>query len=81
MGARKHASQVSRAFARIAHQAACPARGQYPRALQAVPDADAACMVIAPEKSGGDPLRLAHAILCAVWGQDRLDFLDRALAA
>ena len=49
--------------------------------MQAVPDADAACMVIAPEKSGGDPLRLAHAILCAVWGQDRLDFLDRALAA
>ncbi len=56
-------------------------RGQYPRALQAVSDAAAACMVIAPEKSGGDPLSLAHAILCAVWGQDRLDFLDRALAA
>ena len=36
-----------------------------------VPDADAACMVIAAEKSGGDPLRLAHAILRAVWVEDK----------
>ncbi len=36
-----------------------------------VPDADAAGMVIAAEKSGGDPLRLAHAILRAVWVEDK----------
>ena len=36
-----------------------------------VPDDDAACMVIAAEKSGGDPLRLAHAILRAVWVEDK----------
>ncbi len=35
------------------------------------PDGDAACMVIAAEKSGGDPLRLAHAILRAVWVEDK----------
>ncbi len=35
------------------------------------PDGDAACMVIAAEKSGGDPLGLAHAILRAVWVEDK----------
>ncbi len=35
------------------------------------PDGDAACMVIAAEMSGGDPLRLAHAILRAVWVEDK----------
>jgi 2-hydroxychromene-2-carboxylate isomerase len=36
-----------------------------------VPDADAACMVLAAEQTGGDPLSLAHAILRAVWTEDK----------
>ncbi len=36
-----------------------------------VPDGDAACMVIAAEQNGGDPLRLAHAVLRAVWVEDQ----------
>lgn len=31
----------------------------------------AACLVIAAGKTGGDPLRLAHAIMRAVWAEDR----------
>ncbi|MCH8038247.1 MAG: 2-hydroxychromene-2-carboxylate isomerase [Proteobacteria bacterium] len=45
-----------------------------------VPDGDAACMVIAAENSGGDPLRLAHAILRAVWVEDK-DITDMATLA
>ncbi len=41
------------------------------------PDGDAACMVLAAEKTGGDPLRLAHAILGAVWTEDK-DITDGA---
>lgn len=36
-----------------------------------VPDAEAACMIIAADRTGGDPLRLAHAILRAVWAEER----------
>jgi 2-hydroxychromene-2-carboxylate isomerase len=36
-----------------------------------VPDAEAACMVIAAKETGGDPLRLTHAILRAVWVEER----------
>ncbi len=36
-----------------------------------VPDQLAACLVIAAGKAGGDPLRLAHAIMRAVWTEDR----------
>ncbi len=36
-----------------------------------VPEQLAACLVIAAGKAGGDPLRLAHAILRAVWAEDR----------
>lgn len=35
------------------------------------PDIEAARMVIAAGESGGDPLRLAHAILKAVWAEER----------
>jgi len=35
------------------------------------PDQLAACLVIAAGKAGGDPLRLAHAIMRAVWVEDR----------
>lgn len=35
------------------------------------PEQLAACLVIAAGKAGGDPLRLAHAILRAVWAEDR----------
>jgi 2-hydroxychromene-2-carboxylate isomerase len=35
------------------------------------PDADAARLVIAAERAGGDPLGLAHAILTAVWTQEK----------
>ena len=35
------------------------------------PDQLAACLVIAAGKAGGDPLRLAHAIMRAVWTEDR----------
>ena len=35
------------------------------------PEALAACLVLAAEASGGDPLRLAHAILRAVWAEER----------
>ncbi len=35
------------------------------------PDADAARMVIAAERAGGDPLALAHATLAAVWTQEK----------
>ena len=45
-----------------------------------VPDGDAACMVIAAENSGGDPLRLAHAFLRAVWVEDK-DITDMATLA
>lgn len=34
-------------------------------------EAAAACMVVAAGKTGGDPLRLAHAILRAVWAEER----------
>src|SRR5699024_7133010 len=36
-----------------------------------VPHEKAATLVIAAEQSGGDPLRLAHALLRAVWADDR----------
>ncbi len=36
-----------------------------------VPDGDAACMVLAAEQTGGDPLRLAHATLAAVWVEEK----------
>ena len=35
------------------------------------PELAAACAVIAAGEAGGDPLRLAHAILCAVWAEER----------
>ncbi len=35
------------------------------------PDGDAACVVLAAARTGGDPLRLAHAILRAVWVEDK----------
>ncbi len=35
------------------------------------PEQLAACLVIAAGKTGGDPLRLAHAILRAVWAEER----------
>ncbi|HEY5597778.1 MAG TPA: 2-hydroxychromene-2-carboxylate isomerase [Kiloniellales bacterium] len=35
------------------------------------PEQQAACLVIAAARSGGDPLRLAHAILRAVWAEER----------
>ena len=35
------------------------------------PDIEAARMVIAAEESGGDPLRLAHAVLKGVWAEER----------
>jgi len=35
------------------------------------PDGDAAHVVIAAERAGGDPLALAHAILAAVWTQEK----------
>jgi 2-hydroxychromene-2-carboxylate isomerase len=37
----------------------------------------AACLVIAAAQTGGDPLRLAHAILRAVWAEER-DIADTA---
>ncbi len=36
-----------------------------------VPDGDAAHLVLAAGASGGDPLKLAHAILRAVWPEER----------
>lgn len=44
----------------------------FPAAEQA-----AACLVIAAAQTGGDPLRLAHAILRAVWAEER-DIADTA---
>ena len=41
------------------------------------PEAMAACLVLAVEATGGDPLRLAHAILRAVWAEER-DIADSA---
>lgn len=41
------------------------------------PDRLAAGLVIAAEQAGGDPLRLAHAILRAVWTEER-DIADAA---
>ncbi|MFQ5776111.1 MAG: 2-hydroxychromene-2-carboxylate isomerase [Kiloniellaceae bacterium] len=35
------------------------------------PEGLAACLVIAAGETGGDPLRLAHAILRAVWAEER----------
>jgi len=35
------------------------------------PEQSAACLVIAAGKTGGDPLRLAHAIMRAVWAEER----------
>ncbi|MFQ6016587.1 MAG: 2-hydroxychromene-2-carboxylate isomerase [Kiloniellaceae bacterium] len=35
------------------------------------PELVAACLVIAAGEAGGDPLRLAHAILRAVWAEER----------
>jgi len=35
------------------------------------PELAAACAVIGAEETGGDPVRLAHAILKAVWAEDR----------
>lgn len=42
-----------------------------------VPDALAAGLVIAADQGGGDPLRLAHALLRAVWAEER-DISDPA---
>jgi carboxymethylenebutenolidase len=36
----------------------------------------AACLIIAAGKTGGDPLRLAHAMLRAVWAEER-DIADK----
>jgi carboxymethylenebutenolidase len=41
------------------------------------PDIEAACMIIAAGEAGGNPLRLAHAILRAVWAEER-DIADIA---
>ncbi len=41
------------------------------------PELDAACAVIAAGETGGKPLELAHAILRAVWAEER-DIADRA---
>ncbi len=56
-------------LARWAEQRSLPLN-LHPRYFPA-PELAAACAVIGAEGTGGDPVRLAHAILKAVWAEDR----------